>query len=75
VAAGGAVDAGAGHRPEGVGGPPGISSWEAQHVWSFLGQADAALPSFSFRPIRSRDTAPEAGVVLPLLDLTVWKIS
>jgi hypothetical protein len=33
-----------------------------------LGQADAALASFGFSPIRGGDAAPEIGVVLPLLD-------
>jgi hypothetical protein len=45
-----------------------------QHVWSFLGQADAALASFGFSPIRGGNATPEAGVVLPLLDLTGRKI-
>jgi hypothetical protein len=39
-----------------------------QRVWSFLGQADAALASFGFSRIRGGGAVPEAGVVLPLLD-------
>jgi hypothetical protein len=48
---------------------------DGQCVWSFLGQADAALASFGFSPIRGGNVAPEAGVVLPLLDSVVRKIS
>jgi hypothetical protein len=48
---------------------------DGQRVWSFLGQADAALASFGFSPIRGGDAAPEAGAVLPLLDLAGRKIS
>jgi hypothetical protein len=48
---------------------------EAQHVWSFLGQTDAALASFGFGPIRTGEATPEAGVVLPLLDSAGTKIS
>jgi hypothetical protein len=48
---------------------------EAQRVWSFLGQADVAMESFGFSPLRNEDAASEAGVVLPLLDLTGRKIS
>jgi hypothetical protein len=48
---------------------------EAQRVWSFLGQADAALASFSFSPVRNGDAAPKAGIVLPLLDSARRKIS
>jgi hypothetical protein len=48
---------------------------DGQRVWSFLGQADAALASFSFSPIRGGNAAPEAGVVLPLLDSVGRKIS
>jgi hypothetical protein len=53
------------------------ASWasDAHHVWSFLGQADAALASFGFSPIRGGDTAPEAGIILPLLDSAGRKIS
>jgi hypothetical protein len=40
-----------------------------------LGQADAALASFDFSPIRGGNAAPEAGVVLPLLDSAGRKIS
>jgi hypothetical protein len=40
-----------------------------------LGQADAALASFGFSPIRGGDAAPEADIVLPLLDLAGRKIS
>jgi hypothetical protein len=47
---------------------------DGQRVWSFLGQVDAALTSFGFSPIRGGDAAPEAGVVLPLLDSAGWKI-
>jgi hypothetical protein len=47
----------------------------AQHFWSFLGQADAALVSFGFNPVQTGDMAPEAGVMLPLLDSTETKIS
>jgi hypothetical protein len=46
-----------------------------QCVWSFLGQADAALASFGFSPIQGGNAALEAGVVLPLLDLAGRKIS
>jgi hypothetical protein len=46
-----------------------------QRVWSFLGQADAALASFGFSPIQLGDVAPEANVVLSLLDSTERKIS
>jgi hypothetical protein len=48
---------------------------DGERVWSFLGQADAALASFGFSPIQGGDAAPEAGVVLPLLDSTGRKIS
>jgi hypothetical protein len=48
---------------------------DGQRVWSFLGQADAALVSFDFSPIRGGDATPKADVVLPLLDLTGRKIS
>jgi uncharacterized protein (DUF3084 family) len=41
---------------------------DGHRVWSFLGQVDAALASFGFNPIRRGDVAPEADVVLPLLD-------
>jgi uncharacterized protein (DUF3084 family) len=46
-----------------------------QCVWSFLGHANAALVSFGFSPIRGGDAAPEAGIVLPLLDSAGRKIS
>jgi hypothetical protein len=48
---------------------------DKQCVWSFLGQANAALASFGFSPIRGGDTTPEADVVLPLLDSAGRKIS
>jgi hypothetical protein len=48
---------------------------DGQCVWSFLGRVDAALASFGFSPIRGGDVAPEAGVVLPLLDSAWRKIS
>jgi hypothetical protein len=48
---------------------------DAQRVWSFLGQADAVLASFSFSPVRTGDAAPEGGVVVPLLDSAGAKIS
>jgi hypothetical protein len=48
---------------------------DGQGVWSFLGQADAALASFGFSPIWGGDAVPEDGVVLPLLDSTGRKIS
>jgi hypothetical protein len=48
---------------------------DGERVWSFLGQADAALASFGFSPIQGGDAAPEAGVVLPLLDSAGRKIS
>jgi hypothetical protein len=48
---------------------------DRQRVWSFLGQADTALASFSFSPIRGGDAASEADVVLPLLDSAGRKIS
>jgi hypothetical protein len=48
---------------------------DAQHVWSFLGQEDAVLASFSFSPVRTGDAAPEGDVVVPLLDSTRAKIS
>jgi hypothetical protein len=48
---------------------------DGQCVCSFLGQADAALVSFGFSPIRAGDAAPEAGIVLPLSDSAGRKIS
>jgi hypothetical protein len=48
---------------------------DGQRVWSFLGQADAAMASFGFSPVRGGDAAPEADVVLPLLDSARRKIS
>jgi hypothetical protein len=48
---------------------------DGQCAWSFLGQADAALVSFGFSPIRGGDAAPEAGVILPFLDSAGRKIS
>jgi hypothetical protein len=48
---------------------------DRQRVWSILGQADAALASFGFNPIRGGDTTPEVGIVLPLLDSAGRKIS
>jgi hypothetical protein len=48
---------------------------DGQHVWSFLGQADAALASYVFSPIREGNVAQEASVVLPLLDSARRKIS
>jgi hypothetical protein len=48
---------------------------EAQRVWSFLGQAYAGRVSFGFSPVRNGDAAPEAGVVLLLLDSVGRKIS
>jgi hypothetical protein len=48
---------------------------DGQRVWSFMGQADAALTSFGFSPIRGGDAVPEADVVLPLLDSAGRKIS
>jgi hypothetical protein len=48
---------------------------DGQRIWSILGQADAALASFDFSPIRGGDATPKAGVVLPFLDLAGWKIS
>jgi hypothetical protein len=48
---------------------------ELQRVKSFMGQTDAALASFGFSPIQNGDTAPEAGIVLPLLGLARRKIS
>jgi hypothetical protein len=48
---------------------------DGQRVWSFLGQADIALASFGFNPVRGGDAALEAGVVLPLLDSARRKIS
>jgi hypothetical protein len=48
---------------------------DGQCVWSFLVQADAALVSFGFSPIRGGNAAPEASVVLPLLDSAGRKIS
>jgi hypothetical protein len=48
---------------------------DVQRVWSFLGQADAVLASFSFSPVRIRDAAPEGSVVVPLLDSVGAKIS
>jgi hypothetical protein len=50
-------------------------SHKAHCVWSFLGQTDAALVSFSFSPVRSGDAALEAGIVLSLLDSAGRKIS
>jgi hypothetical protein len=48
---------------------------DGQHVWSFLGQADAALASFGFSPVWGGDATPEASAVLTLLDSTGRKIS
>jgi hypothetical protein len=48
---------------------------EAQRVWSFLGQADVTLASFSFSPVQNGDVALEVGIVLPLLDSARRKIS
>jgi hypothetical protein len=48
---------------------------DAQRVWSFLGQANAVLASFGFSPVRTGGAAPEGGVVVPLLDSAVAKIS
>jgi hypothetical protein len=48
---------------------------EAQRVWSFLGQAYAGQVSFGFSPVRNGDAAPEAGVMLLLLDSVRRKIS
>jgi hypothetical protein len=48
---------------------------DGERVWSFLGQADTTLASFSFSPIRGGDAAPEAGVLLSLLDSAGRKIS
>jgi hypothetical protein len=48
---------------------------DGQRVWSSLGQTDAALASFNFSPIQGGNTTPEAGVILPLLDLAGRKIS
>jgi hypothetical protein len=48
---------------------------DAQRVWSFLGQADAVLASFSFSPVHTGDAAPEGDVVVPLLDSAGAKIS
>jgi hypothetical protein len=45
---------------------------DGQCVWSFLGQVDAALASFGFSPIQGGDAAPEASVMLPLLD-SAWR--
>jgi hypothetical protein len=74
-AVGGAADAGAGCHPEGLEDLQTSQARELQRVRSFLGQTDAALASFGFSPIRNGDTAPEAGVVLPLLDSAGRKIS
>jgi hypothetical protein len=48
---------------------------EVQRIWSFLGQADAALASFGFSPVRNGNAALEASVVLLLLDSARRKIS
>jgi hypothetical protein len=48
---------------------------DAQRVWSFLGQADAVLASFSFSPVWTGGVAPEGGVAVPLLDSAAAKIS
>jgi hypothetical protein len=48
--------------------PQASQAGDGQRGWSFLGQADVALASFGFSPIRGGDVALEAGVVLPLLD-------
>jgi hypothetical protein len=48
---------------------------DGQRVWSFLGQVDAALASFDFSPIWGGNVAPEASVVLSLLDSAGRKIS
>jgi uncharacterized protein (DUF3084 family) len=48
---------------------------DGQRVRSFLGQVDATLASFGFSLIQGGNAAPEAGVVLPLLDSAGRKIS
>jgi hypothetical protein len=48
---------------------------EAQRVWNFLGQTDAALAPLDFSSVRTRHLAPEVGVVLPLLDSARTKMS
>jgi hypothetical protein len=53
-----------------------LVEWQMQElVVAQKGLTDAALASFGFSPIRGGDTAPEAGVVLPLLDSAGRKIS
>jgi hypothetical protein len=48
---------------------------DGQRVWSSLGQADAALTSFGFSPIRGGDATLEANVILSLLNSAGRKIS
>jgi hypothetical protein len=48
---------------------------EAQRVWNFLGQTDAALAPLGFSPVRTGHLAPKVGVVLPLLDSVGTKMS
>jgi hypothetical protein len=48
---------------------------EAQSVWSFLCQADAALAPLDFNPIRTGHSTPEVGIMLSLLDSAGTKIS
>jgi hypothetical protein len=48
---------------------------EAQSVWSFLCQADAALVPLDFNPIRTGHSAPEVGIMLSLLDSAGTKMS
>jgi hypothetical protein len=48
---------------------------EAQYVWRFLGQTNAALVPLGFSPVRTGFSLQEVGAVLPLLDSVGAKIS
>jgi hypothetical protein len=47
---------------------------EAQKVWDFQGQTEAALVPLGFNPIHARDPVDEVTAVLPLFDSTGAKM-
>jgi hypothetical protein len=75
VAAGGVTDARTGYCPEETGRPQASRAGEAQRVWNFLGQTDAALVLLGFSHVRTGHPAPKIGIVLLLLDLAGTKMS